>query len=214
MKKNKIISLFVFFAIVLILNINTVLASFADFTDEQADKQAQEQIKEQEKEHNITEVKSSDNYLLNLQVEGYKLTPEFDKQTLEYTIKEEIKDNEMNIKATQSNEKATINGDGNVKIEDGKKDYRIDVTAENGSVRTYIIKLNATTDNKKTNNDAEINSINKDVIEIESVNENTEQGIKEKESSNIKIYIVIGVIIFLVIVLFIVILKGRKKGKH
>ena len=140
--RNRLI-LYTIVIIILTLLVNTskVEASFADFTDEEADKQAQEQIKQQEKEHNITEVKSSDNYLINLQIDGYKLTPEFDKQTLEYTIDGDIKTNEININATPSNEKATINGAGIVKIEENKNEYRIDVTAENGSVRNYKITI-------------------------------------------------------------------------
>ena len=202
----------------LILLVNTPIAqaSFADFTDEQADKQAQEQIKEQEKQHNITEVKSSDNYLTNLQIDGYRLTPEFDKQTLEYTIDEDIKTNEININATPSNEKATINGAGIVKIEENKNEYRIDVTAENGSVRTYIIKLKETekTDHGKNN---EVEQIEENVEQNNSKieNENTDKNLSnEQNSSNVVLYMIIAVLVITILVLVLVIIRKRKKSKH
>lgn len=183
-------------------------------TDEEADKQAQEQIKEQE-EHKVTEVKSSDNYLTDLNVEGYTLTPTFDKQVIEYTIKEEINKSEINIKATTSNEKATVNGNGIVKIEEGKNEYRIDVTAENGSVRTYIIKLKAIEEKKQEQDEI----INTEAIgkTSETINTNNEQKINEENKTpNTMIYIVIGVVSVIIILVIISKKKSknRKRRKH
>ena len=213
--RNRLI-LYTIVIIILTLLVNTskVEASFADFTDEQADKQAQEQIKEQEKQHNITEVKSSDNYLTNLQIDGYRLTPEFDKQTLEYTIDEDIKTNEININATPSNEKSTINGAGTIKVDEEKNEYRIDVTAENGSVRSYIIKLKETgkTVQQKNGEAEQIEGIveqNNSKIE----NENTDKNLSnEQKSSNVVVYTIIAV--FIIIILILVIMSKRKISKH
>lgn len=213
--RNRLI-LYTIVIIILTLLVNTskVEASFADFTDEQADKQAQEQIKEQEKQHNITEVKSSDNYLTNLQIDGYRLTPEFDKQTLEYTIDEDIKTNEININATPSNEKATINGAGTIKVDEEKNEYRIDVTAENGSVRSYIIKLKETgkTVQQKNGEAEQIEGIveqNNSKIE----NENTDKNLSnEQKSSNVVVYTIIAV--FIITILILVIMSKRKISKH
>lgn len=214
--KNKILSLLILTIIVILSYITNVFASFADFTDEQADKQAQEQINEQQEKHKETELKSSDNYLSSLQIEGYTLTPEFDKQTLEYTIKEEIKSNEINIKATPSNEKATISGNGTIKIEEGKKEYRIDVTAESGTVRTYIIKLESSKlkESQEVNTQLEQNNTTKEVT-IQKVEENTEKkSNNEEKSSNIVIYVIIGAIIIIVGILVLNLLKNSKKSKH
>lgn len=183
-------------------------------TDEEADKQAQEQIKEQE-EHKVTEVKSSDNYLTDLNVEGYTLTPTFDKQVIEYTIKEEINKSEINIKATTSNEKATVNGNGIVKIEEGKNEYRVDVTAENGSVRTYIIKLKAIEEKKQEQDEI----INTEAIGTTSeiINTNNEQKANEENKTpNTMIYIVIGVVAVIIILVIISKKKSknRKRRKH
>ena len=215
-RKRLILNTIVIMLLALLVNTPIAQASFADFTDEQADKQAQEQIKEQEKQHNITEVKSSDNYLTNLQIDGYRLTPEFDKQTLEYTIDEDIKTNEININATPSNEKATINGAGTVKVEENKNEYRIDVTAENGSVRTYIIKLKETqkADQGKNNGVEQIEqNVEQNNSKIE--NENTDKNLSnEQKSSNVVVYTIIAVLFIIILVLVIVIMRKRKKSKH
>lgn len=213
-RKRLILNTIVVMLLVLLVNTPIAQASFADFTDEQADKQAQEQIKEQEKQHNITEVKSSDNYLTNLQIDGYRLTPEFDKQTLEYTIDGDIKTNEININATPSNEKATINGAGIIKVDKEKNKYRIDVTAENGSVRTYIIKLKETgkTEQQK-NGEAEQTEgiIEQNNSKIE--NENTDKNLSnEHNSSNVVLFTIIAV--FIITILILVIMSKRKISKH
>lgn len=224
--KNKILSFGIIAVIVILLSVTSVFAGFADFTDEQADKQAEEQIKEQEKEHNITEVKSSDNYLSELQIEGYTLTPKFDKQTLEYSIQEEIKSSEIKIKAYANNNKAQINGTGNIKIEKDKNEYRVDVTAENGSVRTYIIKLNIaeTTENRKeAEEEAEPEQKSKSESKNETSkieeqvtakieNENSQQEKEENTQSNEKVYIVIAGIIAILIILLVV--SKNKKVKR
>ncbi|MBO4293592.1 MAG: cadherin-like beta sandwich domain-containing protein [Clostridia bacterium] len=206
--KKRILSLIII-ALVFVLNANLVFAGWADLTDEQSDQQAQEQIKEQEKEHNITEVKSSDNFLTSLQVEGYTLTPDFDKQTLEYTIKEEINKKEINIKAIASNEKATITGIDTVKVEENKNEYRVDVTAENGTVRTYIIKLKEAQD-KKIENEVETETIGA----ITTDTENKQEEKIEDKTSNSMMYIILGVAAFVLAALVLLSRKNNKKRKR
>lgn len=210
--KNKIISFVLIVLIIIISNITSVLARFADVTDEETDKKAQEQIKEQET-HIVTEVKSSDNYLTSLNIEGYTLTPEFDKQILEYTIKEEVKGEELNIKAITSNEKAKVNGAGIIKIEENKNEYRIDVVAENDSVRTYMIKLKETT-NDKSNKTENVNEpVETSTAKIEN-KETEKQEKNETNSSNITMYIIIGSAIAIILLLCFLCKKSKRKGKH
>lgn len=178
-------------------------------TDEQADKQAQEQLKEQEKQHNDTVVKSSDNYLSSLQVEGYTLTPEFDKQTLEYTIKE-INNKEINIKATTSHDKATVNGIGNIKLEDGQKECRIEVSAENGTVRTYIIKIEKANTEIKANTEVENVEEKIEEIPVENIQNNaSENGNLNVQNNNL--YIIIAAIAVGILIIIFMLLKGKKK---
>lgn len=219
--KNKVLSVILIALIMGLLCLTSVYASFADFTDEQADKQAQEQIKEQEKEHKAVEVMSSDNYLSSLQVEGYTLTPEFDKQTLEYVINEELKSNEINIKAITSNEKANVTGSGKIKIEDSKNEYRVDVTAENGSVRTYIIKLNKSNESvEEKKEETKLIPESENIIEKKEVTTGTEtkpieetQNVVNNNEGSFNKYIIIA-IIALIIICFFIFLKCNKKSRR
>lgn len=127
--------------ITILLSTNILYASFAEFDDETADKQANEDLKEQEAIDKANQGKSSNNYLEQLSVKGYEITPEFNKQTINYSIEKEITDNELEIIATSADNKATINGDGKVKLQSGENELRLDVVAENGITRTYFIKV-------------------------------------------------------------------------
>lgn len=82
---------------------------FADYTDEQAAEDTNKLVEEQKKEESPVG-KSTNNYLESLEIEGYEITPDFDKQTQEYTIKGEVKTNQITIKAKADDEKAKIDG--------------------------------------------------------------------------------------------------------
>lgn len=224
MKKSRVFSLIIIALITIIINTTIVNARYADITDEESDAQAKEQMQEQENLNNVTEVKSTDNYLQSLKVEGYTLTPEFDKQVLEYTIKEDITSNEINIKATANNEKASISGIGTIQIEEGKGNCRIDVTAESGSVRTYIIKINKTESTvAETNEKNETEErIEKNVVEEpqSSTNNNNNNNNNTGDSKSTMIYVIIAIVV-IVIALLLIKGKGKKnkkrkkhKGKH
>lgn len=120
---------------------NNVYGSFADFDDETADKQANEELKEQEAEDAKNAGKSSNNYLTQLSVVGYKITPEFDKQVINYSIEDEITESSIEINAIADDSRATVTGAGKVELQSGENNLRIDVTAENGVARTYFIKV-------------------------------------------------------------------------
>lgn len=241
--KSKIIGCFFIMLLVMIMNITTVWADpnsskgFADFSDGEAETQAQQQTIEQERNHNVTELKSSDNYLSHLQVEGYTLVPEFDKQTLEYEIREKVKDSNINIKFNSSNEKSTVNSN-KVKIdENNNEECKIEVTAENGAVRTYIIKYKYENSNeiklnvqKDIENQEKIKEENEEETSVE--NNKTEEEKKNEEvekneinyednkkenytSTNTNIYFIIGIVIVIIIIILIVLKMGKNnKGKH
>lgn len=140
---NKI--LIVFFIISFIFSIGISNTSFAksmlEVTDEEADKQYKITMEEQKKELEERINKSSNNYLKSLSVDNYKIYPDFDKQTENYEIKEELNVDSLNIKAEADDEKASVSGIGIVKLNSGENKIRIDITAENGTVRTYFIKV-------------------------------------------------------------------------
>lgn len=82
---------------------------------------------------------SKNNNLSNLEVEGHSLSPAFDQNTLEYNLELEYGTENINIITSTEDSKASVEGDGNVKLSQGLNPIKIVVTAENGSTRTYII---------------------------------------------------------------------------
>ena len=135
-------------------------SGYADFTEEEA---AEQERKYEESKNNITADsligKSSNNYLKSLSVEGYELTPEFNRQQDTYTIY--VKDdsiNSFNILAESDDETAKIDGIGNVTISAEQRIINIKVTAENGDLKVYTIKVE-NEKNKKTEGESSINFI-------------------------------------------------------
>lgn len=83
---------------------------------------------------------SSNNYLSSLKVENHTLTPEFNKDTLEYSLNLPSDTESINIIADKEDKKANIIGTGEVKVSEGINTLEIIVTAENGNKKTYVIK--------------------------------------------------------------------------
>ena len=87
-------------------------------------------------------VKSANNYLTSITVDGLKLNEEFNKETLEYTIDVPADTEKIKINAQLADSNASIIGIGDVKVSTGVNNFELVVTAPNGSKRTY--KLTAT----------------------------------------------------------------------
>ncbi len=141
MKKLIYKTMLIIVMILMLFSQNMSFATMADYTDEQADKKLEQEQKEWKQEQEEKIGKSSNNYLKNLSVENYSITPEFDKQTINYEIKEEITDDSIEIKAETDDEKASVSGTGKITLNSGENNIEIEVTAENGMVRTYFIKV-------------------------------------------------------------------------
>lgn len=183
---------------------------FAEYDDVKAEEENQKMIEEQEKEQESIIGKSTNNYLENLGVDGYEISPQFDKQTLGYTIKGDVKaGEEITIKATPSDSKAKVEGTGNIKLVEGQNQYRIDVTAESGTVRTYIIKIENLKKTEQNQNIVEENE------EIPTATEEISTIPEEDDSKeNIGISIIIIIVIVISIAIIIKVRKVIKKGKH
>ena len=82
---------------------------------------------------------SSNNYLKSLEIEGY--TIDFNKDTNEYSIEVPNGTEKVNIKTSLEDTKAKVSGDGEVSISEGTNKLEVKVTAENGDVKDYIIKV-------------------------------------------------------------------------
>ena len=130
-------------------------SGYADYTEEEAAEDKKEY--EENKENTLTAEdyvgKSSDYYLKSLEVEGYKLEPKFNRQNDEYTIY--VKDDNIdtfNVKAEADNEKATIDGTGSVTVPSDERLINVTVTAENGNIKVYTIKVDNEANREKNYN--------------------------------------------------------------
>ncbi len=84
---------------------------------------------------------SKDNSLKSLSVEGYELTPAFNKDTLEYKLTIPSDVTKVNILAEKNDSKASITGEGEKDVVEGNNRFEIIVTAQNGSEKKYILDI-------------------------------------------------------------------------
>jgi len=91
----------------------------------------------------VNKVYSKNNYLKSLNIDGYELTPKFNKETLEYQVELDPGTEKINVSATKEDTKARIKGIGEIKITEGINTINITVTAENGNERVYKIIANS-----------------------------------------------------------------------
>ena len=82
---------------------------------------------------------SKNNNLSSLEVEGQTLSPEFNKDTLEYSVELENDVEKINVIAKAEDSKSSINGVGEVTVEEGNNKIEIKVTAQNGNEKIYVI---------------------------------------------------------------------------
>ncbi len=88
-------------------------------------------------------VKSSNNYLSSISLNVGNLSPEFYRETFEYTVENLPEDiTEIEVNATAEDERANISGLGIISLEPGENRIQIDVTAENENVREYVLIVN------------------------------------------------------------------------
>lgn len=85
---------------------------------------------------------SKNNNLKSLSVNGYKLTPTFSKNVTEYSVEASSNTEEVKISASAEDSKSSISGTGTHKVSEGENKFKITVTAENGSNKTYTIIVN------------------------------------------------------------------------
>lgn len=84
---------------------------------------------------------SSNNYLKSLVVEGYTLSPEFNKETKEYSVEVPNGTEKVNVVADKENGYAKVENTGEIKVTEGLNKIEIKVTAENGNERVYILNV-------------------------------------------------------------------------
>jgi len=85
--------------------------------------------------------KSSNNTLSTLAVAEGEITPVFEKDVREYALTIPYETTEVNVTATPSDSKATVAIEGNKDLKEGENTVTVKVTAEDGTVANYIIKV-------------------------------------------------------------------------
>lgn len=84
---------------------------------------------------------SSDNTLKSLSIDGYEISPKFNKDTLEYSLEVDESVEKIKISAVSNDSKATVKGIGEVSLTPGENKFEIKVTAENGNVKIYKVNV-------------------------------------------------------------------------
>ncbi len=84
--------------------------------------------------------KSTNNKLKSLSVEGYEISPEFDKDTNEYSVTVPSTVENIKINATKADSYSKLEGAGEKTVEEGNNTFEIIVTSETGVSNVY--KLN------------------------------------------------------------------------
>jgi hypothetical protein len=84
---------------------------------------------------------SKDNTLRSLSVDGFTLTPAFNKDTTDYKIEVPEDTKSINIVAKANDSKSSVSGAGSVDVSAGTNKFNIIVKAENGSEKTYTINV-------------------------------------------------------------------------
>lgn len=88
-----------------------------------------------------TETTKSNNYLSNLEVEGYKFSPMFNKKNNDYKLIIDKIVEKVNIIAEAEDENSRVTGDGVVSLNPGDNKIKIKVSDENGKQNIYTIQI-------------------------------------------------------------------------
>lgn len=89
--------------------------------------------------NNATPGKSGNNALSALTVSAGTLNPAFDPAVTEYTLSLPQGTEKLTLTATPSDSNATVQGDGELTLQEGENTLPLVVTAENGDTKTYTV---------------------------------------------------------------------------
>lgn len=94
--------------------------------------------------------KSTNNDLKSLSVEGHEISPEFNKNTLEYKVELTAETEKIKINATKMDSYSSLSGTGEVEVAEGENKFSIVVTSETGVSKTYTLIANVVDNNPIT----------------------------------------------------------------
>ena len=87
------------------------------------------------------------NTLSSLKVDVFELSPQFDSDVLEYSVVVPPNTTKINISATKKDSTSTVSGTGEFEVTEGDNQFKVDVKAQNGDLRTYTINVSVTDEN-------------------------------------------------------------------
>lgn len=91
--------------------------------------------------------KDTNNFLKSLNIKDYTLTPEFNKETLEYSVNVPSTVDKIELEGEQESGYATLSGTGEYEVNEGINTFEITVTSETGVDRVYKITVNVADEN-------------------------------------------------------------------
>lgn len=91
---------------------------------------------------NIERNKNSNTKLSSLSIDGQILVPDFNPDTFSYSLNVDSSVEEVTIQATTEASTSTVTGLGKKSLQTGLNTFSIDVEAEDGSKKTYVISIN------------------------------------------------------------------------
>lgn len=130
--------------------------------------------------------KNNDATLKNIVVDGYDI--KFSSNTYEYTINVKNNVNKLNLNISKNNDKSNYEIIGNDKLVNGENNVIIKVTAEDGTIKEYKIKVIKEKENIVSNN-LTLNNIKIDNYELNFYKDNYEYNLKinNEEKLNISV---------------------------
>ena len=84
---------------------------------------------------------SPNNKLSGLSVNGFVLTPSFNRDTETYNLIVDTSVSSVTVQATAADSTASVSGTGSIALNGDSTDIKVTVKAENGAVRTYTISV-------------------------------------------------------------------------
>ena len=142
----------------------------------------------------------SNNNLQTLSVNGFTLSPQFDKDVISYEVNVPENTTEVTINATSESTKATVSGTGKIKIDSNTTLATVTVKPQVGSEKKYTLTIkritndnsnttneNTNNNNTNTNNNTSNNTTTNEVVtDINTILNNANITIKNNNVTSIK----------------------------
>jgi len=93
---------------------------------------------------------ANDTYLKNLSIDGYQISPTFDRDTFNYTVTIPYRNKKIKINAEAYSSTSQVSGKGEITLEEDRPVQNIVVTSSDGSTRTYKITITRNKSNDNT----------------------------------------------------------------